>query len=387
MRVAVLAIGLLSAYVSGHSWVHCTDYVGSEFTSNTFDDGNCAGYPRDFTSYSGVFGADRGFNYQIKTGGNTCVTDYRSSSYASPYPMATYKRGEKVRVVWPAKNHAVGTCTNPYIPDTQMQLYMDCSASGSRNPSQSSIIKPANLVVDWKANGDGGFQNCPFFCQNTDKAICFQEFTVPTSAPSGSICTFVWYWIFNAGDFPYTTCWEACIDGNCGSGGSATTPTKAPTAGTTPNKAPTKAPTNAASSPTKSPTNAASTPTKSPTKTPTKSPTSGSSSSCMQAWQQCGGKGYTGKTCCASGSTCTKLNDYYSQCRPASFEEETRTSKAQNFSLLNLDPIKLSLIGVGITLTLAAVIIVVFIIRRQKLRKSHSQPIEMTVINPTPLLQ
>ena len=29
---------------------------------------------------------------------------------------------------------------------------------------------------------------------------------------------------------------------------------------------------------------------------------------------QCGGIGWTGSTTCASGSTCTVLNDYYSQC-------------------------------------------------------------------------
>ncbi|KAI0795876.1 acetyl xylan esterase [Abortiporus biennis] len=31
-------------------------------------------------------------------------------------------------------------------------------------------------------------------------------------------------------------------------------------------------------------------------------------------WGQCGGIGWTGSTVCASGFTCTKLNDYYSQC-------------------------------------------------------------------------
>ncbi|KAK0667017.1 family 61 putative glycoside hydrolase [Cercophora samala] len=31
-------------------------------------------------------------------------------------------------------------------------------------------------------------------------------------------------------------------------------------------------------------------------------------------WGQCGGNGWTGPTVCASGSTCTVLNDYYSQC-------------------------------------------------------------------------
>lgn len=31
-------------------------------------------------------------------------------------------------------------------------------------------------------------------------------------------------------------------------------------------------------------------------------------------WGQCGGLNWTGGTVCASGSTCTKSNDYYSQC-------------------------------------------------------------------------
>lgn len=31
-------------------------------------------------------------------------------------------------------------------------------------------------------------------------------------------------------------------------------------------------------------------------------------------WNQCGGTGWTGSGSCVSGSTCTKINDYYSQC-------------------------------------------------------------------------
>ncbi|KAI0684841.1 hypothetical protein BC835DRAFT_590621 [Cytidiella melzeri] len=34
-------------------------------------------------------------------------------------------------------------------------------------------------------------------------------------------------------------------------------------------------------------------------------------------WQQCGGIGWTGLTQCTTGLTCTKLNDYYSQCLQA----------------------------------------------------------------------
>lgn len=37
---------------------------------------------------------------------------------------------------------------------------------------------------------------------------------------------------------------------------------------------------------------------------------------CASTWGQCGGQGWTGATCCASGSTCVKSNDYYYQCLP-----------------------------------------------------------------------
>ena len=33
-------------------------------------------------------------------------------------------------------------------------------------------------------------------------------------------------------------------------------------------------------------------------------------------WGQCGGIGWTGATTCVSGSVCTVINDYYSQCLP-----------------------------------------------------------------------
>ncbi|KAK0609506.1 1, 4-beta cellobiohydrolase [Bombardia bombarda] len=38
--------------------------------------------------------------------------------------------------------------------------------------------------------------------------------------------------------------------------------------------------------------------------------------SCSSLYQQCGGIGFTGATCCASGSTCVVGNPYYSQCLP-----------------------------------------------------------------------
>lgn len=38
------------------------------------------------------------------------------------------------------------------------------------------------------------------------------------------------------------------------------------------------------------------------------------SGSCSALWGQCGGEGWAGATCCASGSTCHTDSQYYSQC-------------------------------------------------------------------------
>ncbi|CAE6517314.1 unnamed protein product, partial [Rhizoctonia solani] len=38
------------------------------------------------------------------------------------------------------------------------------------------------------------------------------------------------------------------------------------------------------------------------------------SSGTVAKYGQCGGTGWTGATACASGLTCTKINDYYHQC-------------------------------------------------------------------------
>jgi len=35
---------------------------------------------------------------------------------------------------------------------------------------------------------------------------------------------------------------------------------------------------------------------------------------CSAKWEQCGGQGWTGQTCCQSGSTCQETNAWYSQC-------------------------------------------------------------------------
>jgi endo-1,4-beta-xylanase len=36
----------------------------------------------------------------------------------------------------------------------------------------------------------------------------------------------------------------------------------------------------------------------------------------VQPWGQCGGNGFTGESACGDGASCTKFNDWYSQCVP-----------------------------------------------------------------------
>jgi endo-1,4-beta-xylanase len=65
------------------------------------------------------------------------------------------------------------------------------------------------------------------------------------------------------------------------------------------------------------PTGGGSTPVTVPTTAPTTAPTTSNPNptGCTSPkYAQCGGSGYTGCTVCASGSTCTYSNPYYSQC-------------------------------------------------------------------------
>ncbi|KAI0017806.1 carbohydrate-binding module family 1 [Xylariomycetidae sp. FL0641] len=48
--------------------------------------------------------------------------------------------------------------------------------------------------------------------------------------------------------------------------------------------------------------------------------------SCAAQWAQCGGSGWSGETCCESGSTCVATNEYYSQCMPGSAATTTAAS-------------------------------------------------------------
>merc|ERR1712187_171247 len=53
-----------------------------------------------------------------------------------------------------------------------------------------------------------------------------------------------------------------------------------------------------------------------------------STGTCAEAWEQCGGQGWQGSTCCASGLTCAVLNEWFSMCEPSSYVEEAGTTTA-----------------------------------------------------------
>lgn len=65
---------------------------------------------------------------------------------------------------------------------------------------------------------------------------------------------------------------------------------------------------------TSSSTKTTTTSTKTTTTKTTTTTTQSASTACASLYGQCGGIGFTGATCCASGSACVVQNDYYSQC-------------------------------------------------------------------------
>lgn len=47
---------------------------------------------------------------------------------------------------------------------------------------------------------------------------------------------------------------------------------------------------------------------------------------------QCGGDGFTGSTCCATGSTCVETNEYYSQCLPGTASSSSSAAASSSTS-------------------------------------------------------
>jgi cellulose 1,4-beta-cellobiosidase len=53
---------------------------------------------------------------------------------------------------------------------------------------------------------------------------------------------------------------------------------------------------------------------------------------CASQWSQCGGNGWSGASCCASGSSCVAQNEWYSQCIPGSNPPAVTTTTTKSSS-------------------------------------------------------
>jgi len=272
--------------VKGHSWIHCTDYRGDV---GTYEPDQCFAHPRPKNGAypaEGAFGVDRGFDTQSGSCQSTDITN------SATYPQAQYKRGQTVTLAWPSKNHVAATCTNPFIPDTSTQLFVAAQAASptftTEVPASFSLDPHVNGVIDFK-----GFQNCPNFCDNTDKSLCTGTFVVPADLADGTY-SFQWNWVFNQGAPPYVSCFEATIAGD-----EVTTPTPPPTTPTTPVAAPVAA--------------------------PTARPTTAVEADCGAMGAQCDGALFNGVGCCQSGLQCFRQSQYFSQCLPSCPEGGTES--------------------------------------------------------------
>jgi hypothetical protein len=125
--------------------------------------------------------------------------------------MASYKPGQQVCLAWAPKNHVAAACINKNIPDNGMEVYM----SGANPTADATAFSQMRKIADWGKNtvADGmkGFQNCPNFCSNPDKATCTGCFYIPDDAVVGATYSFIWTWEFNGLADQYSTCWEAKI--------------------------------------------------------------------------------------------------------------------------------------------------------------------------------
>jgi len=272
----VVAAASLSSTALAHSWVHCTDYRGDVAY---YEPEHCFGHPRPMGGglpAHQAFGVDIGFDEQRNEA--AAMQCHAPRGELPGYPAARYRQGATIRLAWPSKNHVAAACTNPHIPDTSLELFIEPYANAG-DPSKFQQVVEASFTQVPHKNGEidfQGFQNCPAFCENMDKSLCTGTFVVP-DVPDG-VYTFQWRWVFNAGTDPYVTCFEAYIGQDVAP---VEQPTPAPTAVGEVN--------------------------------PTPAPTEGN---CVGLYAQCGG-GHVADTCCTAPAQCFKQSEWYSQCLSA----------------------------------------------------------------------
>lgn len=234
-----LLLFILTQQVFSHSWLECTKYTGD---LEDFEKDKCEGLPRPLDAngrnVGGTFGADIGMDFRPQAGGARCQG---SPGFSGPTAgLVTYEAGKTYTLAWAPKNHVAAECTNGFIPDNFLRVYMaPFDETSTTDPTQEQFKAnqvPASFSDDPHVSGQvdyKGFQNCPKFCENTDKSLCTGTITIPADATPGTY-TLQWYWAFNSPTDLYATCWEASILANTGpetpAPGTPTTPTTAPEA-------------------------------------------------------------------------------------------------------------------------------------------------------------
>ena len=361
-------------YVFSHSWITCTDYqlpdnypkiinnintnTGNSNGNNTYNllpllynIDSCNGFTRNYnlqyqSDINRGFGFDTGYEHRNQQ----CKYSYTNNEKLK---IARYKSGSTICLTYPSKNHVASECTNKNILDNGVKIYRSVNKLTDDFTNEIKHLNNHHIkdTIDYQ-----GFQNCPGFCNNPDKSVCYMCFNLESNIDNG-IYSFKWIWEFNPGEF-YSSCWDANIinDNNITDESdeyrglqlnnfkysknaicSNVQPTNAPNVQLT--NAPNVQPTNA---PNVQPTNAPNVqPTNAPNVQPTNkkctittnndqsNPTNNDQSiNIAHVWSQCGGVNYENKNC--KNSECIKFSPYYSQCLPNILDEKALCGQNDN---------------------------------------------------------
>jgi hypothetical protein len=311
----ILSVYLIN-FVSSHSWLSCTDYNIDNPYSNqkiNYNLNSCKGYPRNYNSQfisdkNRGFGFDTGYN----TPGESCAFKRNLNENSPEIPIASYKSGQQVCLTYPSKNHVADTCTNQYIPDNGIKIYRSSKSNeedfNTEYPHLNGIH--VNGQIDYK-----GFQNCPGFCDNPDKTVCYVCFNLESNIEPGTY-SFKWVWEFNNGDY-YSSCWDAAINSDQTSNSITTQPNiiNKPTESINNqnNQNSYKYDSNNLCKKNNNPNVPINNPTNTQTNTPSSNPSLRSNDK-AKVWDQCSGNGMKPKDC--QDSVCIKYSQYYGQCLP-----------------------------------------------------------------------
>ena len=325
---------LLVQNVLSHSWITCTDYklpknyptvltnnINNKFNNNSlnYNLNQCSGHPRNYqlqfnSDKNRGFGFDSGYNFRSQE----CKYSYDSNYYTPEIKMAEYTQGSQVCLTYPSKNHIASDCTNKYIVDNGVKIFR---SKNKISDDFSTEIKHLNSKHQEGTIDYLGFQNCPGFCNNPDKTVCYICFNLEDNIEPG-IYSFKWIWQFNPNEY-YSSCWDAQINNQnfnlensctenirklqnisykyqkksiCNSISTSTqdSVTKVPISTSTPTMSSTKKKCNLKSNDNKSNDNK-------------------SNDGDANIWEQCGGN-INNKKC--KNSNCIKFSPYYSQCLP-----------------------------------------------------------------------